>query len=1017
MSFTKLRNFAQSEDKKYSYILEHTERPVKSIRILKMNNDGLDHPQSTEVISGIALASEEMPTCCDATRIGSSTALAVGYQKGHIRAEDLSENGWVARCLPPNELKESAAVSVVRWNPYFTSQLLGGYNSSAGLVSLFSAPCTSPLTTRTLRSDQPNASVVAAEWVPNGYPSLTPSHAAISVNSRGGGSFQVSIIDFRSDDAKEDFRLGGSSTEGTIRRPLSARNSQVGASSITSEQQHTRDVIAASGLAFHPTRPLLATYGNESTSLDSNADLSPIIQIWDLRSTSAPVAQFIGKSIASKNLDLRGGVWDVVWARASTYASSPTPSSQRNNDHHPISLASDDEDYDDTAPVALFGATAIDQKQHKGAGVSTLGILSAKDLSSESSKKRAGTTSLSIQTRDVGEPITSIAPCGLEILCYSHHGYLTSIPLKDISKGSSAGTVTSFPSALTVPSFVSRADKGFGINLNVNGSILVSELNGNKMGSDIGLIDQSNTLEWTVLAAFVETYRQRQQGTNSQKRYPCLVQWGAGVRDEPRTKQQIAKDPVTVPGLQSQPEVLSFLREALLWAPSAPLASSSSNQVDPAWSDIPWLNGNSNRFRCAFITYAQRQYAQCANLLRASNSADPLHMVTAMLAFVVDAQQTKTTTNLEHTLKGLNESLAKDIATVPSASYLMALIDLISGTKPLDLLASAWRGTPSRITSPVSPTNYAAMPNSPEKRLLPFDLLIAATLDSELDPRKVIDTVLSFPITTLIPIQLLIKGINQNTLQEVRFAISGPEDVQCAVMFFAPLGIQLEKVQEKEDKKKIKPRTAPTQWRQWHEQYRRHLDDAGHILLRAEYDLSLRQLFDFGLVQDNEGNMVSGEAPREVEFKHSCEWSLHLNPTKKALGPHDCTYPMPKCGVCGINIERALPAHLSHPSQWLAWCTNCGHGGHSGHLDEWFERHVMCPFPNCPCSCRSSVNPGVNGVAEETSNGQGTGREADLVGAISSNVDAIVSVRPSTNAAKWGDVAYHFVEFPPTIRH
>eukprot|EP00742_Colponemidia_sp_Colp-10_P019491 GILJ01022609.1.p1 GENE.GILJ01022609.1~~GILJ01022609.1.p1 ORF type:complete len:395 (-),score=35.96 GILJ01022609.1:78-1262(-) len=393
-------------------------------------------------------------------------------------------------------------------------------------------------------------------------------------------------------------------------------------------------------------------------------------------------------------------------------------------------------------------------------------------------------------------------------------------------------------------------------------------------------------------------------------------------------------------------------------------------------------------------------------------------MVTSMLAFVVDSQLIKSSAPPDHTLSGLKDTLSKDQGAASSACYLLALIDMIAGTKPMDLLAGIWRGTASQLTSPVGTTSYTRMPPSPEKSLLPFDLLVAATLVAQGDdPKKVLETIVTFPVTTRLPIQLLLKGINEITLKEARIAISGPEDVQCAVAFFAPLGIQFEKQQERDDKKKTKTRTAPTQWRQWHEQYRGHLDAAGQMLIRAEYDLSLRLNFDFGLVHDNEGNIVSGEAPRDVEFKHTCEWSLHLNPNKKALGPHDCSYPMPKCGVCGINIERALPANLSSPSQWLAWCTNCGHGGHSGHLDEWFERHEMCPYPACPCSCRSSLCLGGdtegNTLAVGLSN---TAGRQDLVTAISSNPNAIVAERPSENTSKWGDIVYHFIEFPAGLR-
>jgi len=43
--------------------------------------------------------------------------------------------------------------------------------------------------------------------------------------------------------------------------------------------------------------------------------------------------------------------------------------------------------------------------------------------------------------------------------------------------------------------------------------------------------------------------------------------------------------------------------------------------------------------------------------------------------------------------------------------------------------------------------------------------------------------------------------------------------------------------------------------------------------------------------------------------------------------------------------------------RWLMWnrfnfCLSCNHGMHAGHAKEWFERHTVCPVPDCECSCK-----------------------------------------------------------------
>lgn len=75
----------------------------------------------------------------------------------------------------------------------------------------------------------------------------------------------------------------------------------------------------------------------------------------------------------------------------------------------------------------------------------------------------------------------------------------------------------------------------------------------------------------------------------------------------------------------------------------------------------------------------------------------------------------------------------------------------------------------------------------------------------------------------------------------------------------------------------------------------------------------------------------------------------------------DCGKTVPSCTVCLKPIfvvrsslesdqKTAIPTTL-HVDQWAAWCQICHHGGHLVHLEEWFDKHNVCPVAGCHCQC------------------------------------------------------------------
>lgn len=102
--------------------------------------------------------------------------------------------------------------------------------------------------------------------------------------------------------------------------------------------------------------------------------------------------------------------------------------------------------------------------------------------------------------------------------------------------------------------------------------------------------------------------------------------------------------------------------------------------------------------------------------------------------------------------------------------------------------------------------------------------------------------------------------------------------------------------------------------------------------------------------------------------------------TKLTVCPH-CKKSLPRCAVClltlgtavgssrrrgglgcnlgtiggggGIVLAASEPADVEEDyDRWFNFCLACNHGMHAGHAKEWFDRHRICPVPDCTCACK-----------------------------------------------------------------
>ncbi|CAK1354731.1 unnamed protein product [Cercospora beticola] len=74
-----------------------------------------------------------------------------------------------------------------------------------------------------------------------------------------------------------------------------------------------------------------------------------------------------------------------------------------------------------------------------------------------------------------------------------------------------------------------------------------------------------------------------------------------------------------------------------------------------------------------------------------------------------------------------------------------------------------------------------------------------------------------------------------------------------------------------------------------------------------------------------------------------------------------CGRHMPRCGLCRTWLGtpdpnrrgggKDLSQFSNVMSKFLTFCVSCEHGFHADHARNWFEKHDVCPVPDCRCLC------------------------------------------------------------------
>ncbi|KAF2209413.1 hypothetical protein CERZMDRAFT_122194 [Cercospora zeae-maydis SCOH1-5] len=74
-----------------------------------------------------------------------------------------------------------------------------------------------------------------------------------------------------------------------------------------------------------------------------------------------------------------------------------------------------------------------------------------------------------------------------------------------------------------------------------------------------------------------------------------------------------------------------------------------------------------------------------------------------------------------------------------------------------------------------------------------------------------------------------------------------------------------------------------------------------------------------------------------------------------------CGRHMPRCGLCKMWLGTPEPNRRNGGknasdlenllSRFLTFCVSCEHGFHADHARTWFEKHDVCPVPDCRCLC------------------------------------------------------------------
>lgn len=161
-------------------------------------------------------------------------------------------------------------------------------------------------------------------------------------------------------------------------------------------------------------------------------------------------------------------------------------------------------------------------------------------------------------------------------------------------------------------------------------------------------------------------------------------------------------------------------------------------------------------------------------------------------------------------------------------------------------------------------------------------------------------------------------------------------------------------------------------WEMWKEVYFAQMQSWRAFSERAKFSVQHSRM-----ARARDGRILVEVPSRQVMLRcNHCQRSLatrqepSYGPKKpKVAGPAahagtvcpNCGRHMPRCAICMLWLGTPDPSRnvvakdlaklKDELAKFLTFCVSCGHGYHADHAKSWFDRHSMCPEPNCQCMC------------------------------------------------------------------
>ena len=176
--------------------------------------------------------------------------------------------------------------------------------------------------------------------------------------------------------------------------------------------------------------------------------------------------------------------------------------------------------------------------------------------------------------------------------------------------------------------------------------------------------------------------------------------------------------------------------------------------------------------------------------------------------------------------------------------------------------------------------------------------------------------------------------------------------------------------------------TTDVRFDSWREAYRGSMNSWKLFLHRAQFDAQSTKLS-----KTWDGRTLNQPEPRQVTLRcNHCDQALDRNrgnvseavPPPNASGVHEerifggdksgtvcpkCGRHMPRCAICMMWVGMPNPhsrgavaaasATADPIGSFIGVCQTCDHVFHGRHAEEWFQKHEVCPVPECQCRCAS----------------------------------------------------------------